>query len=75
MRLSIVTLFFHHLLSTQSSPSPSASETSRSIGQQLVASQGFGGLIIVAAVFLAAGAGYLLWKRPASKGEDYEDAW
>ncbi|KAJ5920023.1 hypothetical protein N7516_010881 [Penicillium verrucosum] len=62
------------LLSTQSSPSHSASGTSRSIGQQLVASQGFWGLMIVAAVFLAAGAGYLLWKRPASEGEDYEDA-
>ncbi|OQD69890.1 hypothetical protein PENPOL_c002G04220 [Penicillium polonicum] len=29
--------------------------------------------MIVATGFLAAGAGYLLWKRPASKGEDYKD--
>ncbi|KAJ5404826.1 hypothetical protein N7465_006110 [Penicillium sp. CMV-2018d] len=59
---------------TQSPPSPSASGTERSIGQQLVASQGFWGLMIVAARFLAAGAGYLLWRRPTSKGEDLEDA-
>ncbi|KAJ5195673.1 hypothetical protein N7449_006152 [Penicillium cf. viridicatum] len=39
----------------------------------LVGSQGFWGLMIVVA-FLATGAGYLLWRRPASKGEDLEEA-
>ncbi|OQD61189.1 hypothetical protein PENPOL_c018G10228 [Penicillium polonicum] len=36
--------------------------------------EGFWGLMIVAARFPAAGAGYLLWRRPTSKGEDLEDA-
>ncbi|KGO68207.1 hypothetical protein PITC_038740 [Penicillium italicum] len=57
---------------TQSSPSPSASGTSRSVGQQLVAAPGFWALLIVVVGCLA-GSGYLIWRRPASKGEDLED--
>ncbi|KAJ5788852.1 uncharacterized protein N7518_005863 [Penicillium psychrosexuale] len=57
--------------SAQSSPSPSASGTNRSMGQQLVASPGFWALMIVVAGCLA-GAGYFFWRRPASKSVDIE---
>ncbi|KAJ5274789.1 hypothetical protein N7505_003334 [Penicillium chrysogenum] len=57
---------------TQPSSSPSASGTSESIGQQLVSTPGFWALLIFLAVCLA-GAGYLLWRRRASKGQDPEN--
>lgn len=57
---------------TQPSSSPSASGTSESIGQQLVSTPGFWALLIFLAVCLA-GAGYLLWRRRAFKGQDPEN--
>ncbi|KAJ5790661.1 uncharacterized protein N7518_007672 [Penicillium psychrosexuale] len=42
------------------------------MSQQLVAAPGFWALMIVVAGCLA-GAGYLFWRRSASKGEDIED--
>ena len=53
------------------SASPSASQTSRSIGEQLVASPGFWVLMAVLAAGLF-GSGYLYWRRPASKRKDPE---
>jgi hypothetical protein len=57
---------------TKSTSSSSASGTSRSTSQQMLAQSGFWALLIIVARLLGR-AGFIIWRRPDSKGKDPEN--